>query len=80
MTVAPWENLKTILKIKVSGDEQQSSAQVALIGFAGDNIGIHQNATMKTAVARLEATVENPRLWWTPELGEPARYMCSQSP
>lgn len=61
------------IEVEVFGDEQQLSAKIALIGPAGDKC-IDQNVTVKNGRGRLEATVENPRLWWTPELGEPARY------
>ncbi len=69
------DRAKVSLEIEVEafGTADALTADVALAGSA-DNVRIDGAVTLKNGRGRLDATVVNPKLWWTPELGEPNRY------
>src|SRR5579862_7566532 len=61
------------IEVEAFGTADALTADVALAGSA-DNVRIDGAVTLKNGRGRLDATVVNPKLWWTPELGEPNRY------
>ncbi len=61
------------LEVEEFGDQETLSAQITLIGPAGER-PIDGTVVVRNGRGRLEATVENPKLWRTRELGEPDRY------
>jgi beta-mannosidase len=61
------------IEVEVFGTVEALKADIALFGgAAGEHI--EGKVILKNGRGRFEATVENPKLWWTPELGEPHRY------
>jgi beta-mannosidase len=61
------------IEVEVFGTNAAMTADIALVGSA-DDARIDGTVDMKNGRGRFDATVANPKLWWTPELGEPYRY------
>jgi beta-mannosidase len=61
------------IEVEVFETVEALTADIALVGPA-DGERIAGTVILKNGRGRFDATVVNPKLWWTPELGEPARY------
>ena len=61
------------IEVEVFGTVEALAAEIALVGGA-DGERIEGTVVLKNGRGRFEATVVNPKLWWTRELGEPGRY------
>ncbi len=61
------------LEVEAFGSVEALTADIALVGPA-DGEHIDTTVTLNHGSGRFDATVMNPKLWWTPELGEPYRY------
>ena len=58
------------IEVEVFGTGEVVTAEVALVGPER----IDGTVTLKNGRGRFDAAIVNPKLWWTPELGEPYRY------
>ena len=61
------------IEAEVFGTVEALTAEIALVGPA-DGEHIAGTVILKNGSGRFDATVVNPKLWWTPDLGEPSRY------
>jgi beta-mannosidase len=61
------------LEVEAFGSVEALTADIALVGPA-DCERINGTVTLNNGGGRFDANVMDPKLWWTPELGEPYRY------
>jgi beta-mannosidase len=61
------------IEVEAFGTAEALTADIALVGLA-DGARFDGAVDLKNGRGRFDATVVNPKLWWTPELGEPYRY------
>lgn len=61
------------IEVEIFGSVEALTADIALIRPA-DGERIDGTVTLSNGRGRFDTTVANPKLWWTPEFGEPSRY------
>src|SRR5579862_1655887 len=76
LELSPTHDLARVsveIEAEVFGTAEALTADIELVGRA-DGEHLARTVDLKNGRGRFEATVVNPKLWWTPELGEPSRY------
>jgi beta-mannosidase len=65
-------NVSIEIEAEVFATDAPVTADIALVG--PDDEQIDGTVDLSSGHGRFDATVVNPKLWWTRELGEPSRY------